>query len=41
MPPQCLIDTDWVIDYLNDIERTITRLEPLFPAGIAISVISA
>ena len=40
MPPQYLIDTDWVIDYLNDIERTKTRLEPLFPAGIAISVIS-
>ena len=40
MPPQYLIDTDWVIDYLNDIERTKARLEPLFPAGIAISVIS-
>lgn len=35
-----LIDTDWVIDHLNHIERVTTRLEELAPAGLALSIIS-
>jgi tRNA(fMet)-specific endonuclease VapC len=35
-----LIDTDWVIDHLNNIEKTTKRLEELAPEGVAISVIS-
>ncbi len=40
MPPQYLIDTDWVIDYLHGVARTRTQLAALWPAGIAISVIA-
>ena len=40
MPPQYLIDTDWVIDYLHGVQRVINRVEQLQPDGIAISVIS-
>jgi len=35
-----LIDTDWVIDHLNHIERVTRRLEELAPAGLALSIIS-
>ena len=35
-----LIDTDWVIDHLNHIERVTRRLEELAPAGLALSLIS-
>jgi tRNA(fMet)-specific endonuclease VapC len=35
-----LIDTDWVIDHLNHIERVTRRLEELTPAGLALSIIS-
>ena len=35
-----LIDTDWVIDHLNHIERVTSRLEELAPAGLALSTIS-
>ena len=35
-----LIDTDWVIDHLNHIERVTRRLEALAPAGLALSLIS-
>jgi tRNA(fMet)-specific endonuclease VapC len=35
-----LIDTDWVIDHLNHIERVTSRLEELAPAGLALSIIS-
>jgi predicted nucleic acid-binding protein len=35
-----LIDTDWVIDHLNHIERVMRRLEELAPAGLALSIIS-
>ena len=35
-----LIDTDWVIDHLNHIERVTRRLEELAPAGLALSMIS-
>jgi tRNA(fMet)-specific endonuclease VapC len=35
-----LIDTDWVIDHLNHIERVTRRLEELVPEGLALSIIS-
>jgi tRNA(fMet)-specific endonuclease VapC len=35
-----LIDTDWVIDHLNQIDAVVSRLTALRPEGLAISVIS-
>jgi tRNA(fMet)-specific endonuclease VapC len=35
-----LIDTDWTIDHLNQIEKVTHKLEELRPFGIALSVIS-
>ena len=35
-----LIDTDWVIDHLNAIERVVTRLKELHPQGLALSIVS-
>jgi len=35
-----LIDTDWVIDHLHQIERVTRRLEELAPEGLALSIIS-
>jgi predicted nucleic acid-binding protein len=35
-----LIDTDWIIDHLNHIERITRRLEELAPEGLALSIIS-
>ena len=35
-----LIDTDWVIDHLNQIDRVVNRLRELRPQGLALSVIS-
>ena len=35
-----LVDTDWAIDYLNMVERTVGRLEELLPHGIGLSVVS-
>lgn len=35
-----LIDTDWVIDHFNKIEKVTLKLKELRPAGIALSVIS-
>lgn len=35
-----LIDTDWVIDHLNKIDKVTQKLKELRPAGIALSVIS-
>lgn len=35
-----LIDTDWVIDHLNEIERVVNRLKELWPEGLALSIIS-
>lgn len=35
-----LIDTDWVIDHLNQIERVVARLKELRPQGLALSVVS-
>lgn len=35
-----LIDTDWVIDHLNQVERVVTRLKELRPQGLALSIVS-
>ncbi len=35
-----LIDTDWVIDHLHNVERVAQRLEELGPEGLGLSVIS-
>ncbi len=35
-----LIDTDWVIDHLNHVERVTRRLEEFAPDGLALSIIS-
>jgi tRNA(fMet)-specific endonuclease VapC len=35
-----LIDTDWVIDHLNQIDRVVNRLKELRPQGLALSIIS-
>jgi tRNA(fMet)-specific endonuclease VapC len=35
-----LIDTDWVIDHLNEIEPVVNRLKELRPQGLALSIIS-
>jgi tRNA(fMet)-specific endonuclease VapC len=35
-----LIDTDWVIDHLNQIERVVDRLKELRSQGLALSIIS-
>ena len=35
-----LIDTDWIIDYLNDREPVASRLEELRGEGIGVSIIS-
>ena len=40
MTVRYLIDTDWVIDHLNQVERVVNRLKELWPAGLALSIIS-
>lgn len=35
-----LIDTDWVIDHFNKVEKVTKTLEELAPRGLALSVIS-
>jgi tRNA(fMet)-specific endonuclease VapC len=35
-----LIDTDWVIDHLNQIDHVVNRLKELRPQGLALSIIS-
>ena len=37
---QYLLDTNWAIDYLDQIERVVRRVEELDPEGIGISIIS-
>ena len=37
---QYLVDSDWAIDYLNGIRRTVERIAPLLSEGIGISIIS-
>jgi tRNA(fMet)-specific endonuclease VapC len=40
MKVKYLVDTDWVIDHLNNIHATTERLLELQPEGVALSVIS-
>ena len=35
-----LIDTDWVIDHFNKLEKVTKKLEELAPQGLALSIIS-
>jgi len=35
-----LVDTDWIIDHLNGIEKVTKKLEELASKGLAVSVIS-
>jgi predicted nucleic acid-binding protein len=35
-----LIDTDWIIDHLNQVESVTARLHELAPEGLALSVVS-
>lgn len=35
-----LLDTDWAIDYLNRIPRTVRRVDELRPEGISISIVT-
>jgi tRNA(fMet)-specific endonuclease VapC len=35
-----LLDTDWVIDHLHNVERVVRRLEELAPEGVGLSIIS-
>ncbi|RLG46062.1 MAG: hypothetical protein DRN92_05950 [Thermoproteota archaeon] len=35
-----LIDTDWVIDHFNRVEKVTKKLEELAPEGLALSIIS-
>ena len=35
-----LLDTDWAIDHLNGVQRTINGLERFLPSGVGISIVS-
>ncbi len=35
-----LIDTDWVIDHLNGVEKITKKLEELAPQGLSLSIVS-
>lgn len=35
-----LIDTDWVIDHLHNMEKVVRKLRELAPKGLALSVVS-
>ena len=35
-----LLDTDWIIDYLNGLPGAVRRLDELKEQGLAISVVS-
>ena len=37
---QFLVDTDWVIDYLNGIQTVTQRFDELRPQGIGLSIVS-
>lgn len=40
MTVKYLIDTDWVIDHLNQVDRVVSKLKELRPQGLALSVVS-
>jgi len=35
-----LIDTDWAIDHLHNVEKVVRKLDELAPEGLALSIIS-
>ena len=35
-----LVESDWVIDYLHEVERTAGRLGELAPDGLGLSIVS-
>lgn len=35
-----LIDSDWIIDYLDNVPEAVELIERLIPAGVAISVLT-
>src|SRR5688572_8441447 len=35
-----LIDSDWLIDYLDDLPEALALIDPLFPAGVAVSIVT-
>jgi predicted nucleic acid-binding protein len=40
MTPQYLVDTDWVIHYLNGRDDIVNRVRALRPDGLGLSVIA-
>ena len=40
MTVKYLIDTDWAIDHLNQVDRVVNKLKELRPQGLALSVVS-
>ena len=40
MKSRCLLDTDWIIDYLKGQTRVVERLNKLWVDGLGISIIS-
>ena len=40
MKVKYLVDTDWVIDHLNNVQATTEKLLELQPKGVALSVVS-
>lgn len=40
MKSRSLLDTDWIIEYLNGQQAVVERLERVGPEGLAISIIS-
>ena len=39
MTLQFLVDTDWVIDHLNEVDRVVEKLKELRPQGLAVSIV--
>ena len=37
---QYLVDTDWIIDHLHQVDRVVHRMEELAPAGLGVSIVS-
>ena len=40
MKVEYLVDTDWIIDHLNNVDATTEKLVELQPQGVALSVVS-
>ena len=35
-----LLDSDWLIDYLDDVPEAVTLIEPLISDGLGLSIIT-